>query len=135
MTLCLTGVYVIMIDLQKSFSKKLKQWGYNVLLQRKTLNGNYENTLEQVTTRSVFPGGMTNARSAQEETEGIAVNSNVIYYFESSVNPGEGDRIYEMIPNIANKYTIYVIDTSSPMRGKGGKIVFWTVGATREKQV
>lgn len=124
-----------MIDLQKSFAKKLKQWGYNVLLQRKTLNGNYENTLEQVTTRSVFPGGMINARSTEEETEGIAVNSNVIYYFESLVNPGEGDRIYEMIPNIANKYTIYVIDTSSPMRGKGGKIVFWTVGATREKQV
>jgi hypothetical protein len=124
-----------MIDLQKSFAKKLKQWGYNVLLQRKTLNGNYENTLEQVTTRSVFPGGMMNARSAQEETEGIAVNSNIIYYFESLVNPGEGDRIYEMIPNIANKYTIYVIDTSSPMRGKGGKIVFWTVGASREKQV
>ena len=124
-----------MIDIQKSFAKKLKQWGYNVLLQRKTLNGNYENTLEQVTTRSVFPGGMMNARSAQEETEGIAVNSNIIYYFESLVNPGEGDRIYEMIPNIANKYTIYVIDTSSPMRGKGGKIVFWTVGASREKQV
>jgi len=124
-----------MIDLQKSFAKKLKQWGYNVLLQRKTLNGNYENTLEQVTTRSVFPGGMINSRSTEEETEGIAVNSNVIYYFESSVNPGEGDRIYEEMPNSPDPYIIYVIDTSSPMRGKGGKIVFWIVGATREKRV
>lgn len=124
-----------MIDLQKSFAKKLKQWGYNVLLQRKNHNGNYENTLEQVTTRSVFPGGMINARSTEEETEGIAVNSNVTYYFESSVNPGEGDRIYEKMPSTDGKYTLYVIDTSSPMRGKGGKIVFWTVGATREKKV
>jgi hypothetical protein len=124
-----------MIDLEKSFSRKLKQWGYNILLQRKLENGNYKDTLEQVTTRSVFPGGMNNARSTQEEDEGVATNSNVTYYFEASVNPGEGDRIYEMIPNVSGKYTIYVIDTSSPMRGRGGKIVFWTVGATKEKQV
>jgi hypothetical protein len=124
-----------MIDLEKSFSRKLKQWGYNILLQRKLENGNYKDTLEQVTTRSVFPGGMNNARSTQEEDEGVVTNSNVIYYFEASVNPGEGDRIYEMIPNVSGKYTIYVIDTSSPMRGRGGKIVFWTVGATKEKQV
>lgn len=124
-----------MIDLEKSFSRKLKQWGYNILLQRKLENGNYKDTLEQVTTRSVFPGGMNNARSTQEEDEGVVTNSNAIYYFEASVNPGEGDRIYEMIPNVSGKYTIYVIDTSSPMRGRGGKIVFWTVGATKEKQV
>ena len=113
----------------------LKKWGYDVFIQRKKANGNYEDNLQQVTTRSVFPKGRFLAKSASEEDEGITVNSDVVYYFEGSVNPGEGDRIYEMIPNPTSKHTIYVIDTSAPIRGKGGKIVYWTVGATREKQV
>jgi hypothetical protein len=124
-----------MINLEKSFMSILKKWGYDVFIQRKKANGNYEDNLQQVTTRSVFPKGRFEAKSADEESEGIVVNSDVVYYFEASVNPGEGDRIYEMIPNVASKYTIYVIDTSAPIRGKGGKIVYWTVGATREKQV
>jgi len=124
-----------MISLELTFNKILKQWGHNVLIQRKMVNGNYKETLEQVTTRSVLPGGLTNAKATLEELEGLTVSSNTTYYFQSSVNPGEGDRIYEMFPTAGNKYTMYVIDTSSPMRGKGGKIVYWITGATREKQV
>ena len=124
-----------MINLEKSFMSILKKWGYDVFIQRKKANGNYEDNLQQVTTRSVFPKGRFEAKSATEEDEGITVNSDVVYYFEGSVNPGEGDRIYEMIPNAASKHTIYVIDTSAPIRGKGGKIIYWTVGATREIQV
>lgn len=124
-----------MIDLEKSFLNILKKWGYDVFLQRKKANGNYEENLQQVTTRSVFQKGRFLAKAANEDEEGINVNSDVVYYFEGSVNPGEGDRIYEMIPNVSNKYTIYSIDTSAPIRGKGGKIIYWTVGATKEKQV
>lgn len=124
-----------MISLELTFKKLLQQWGYNVFIQRKMANGNYKETLEQVTTRSVFPGGLTNAKAMQEEQEGMALSSSTIYYFESSVNPGEGDRIYESFPTLGNKNTIYVIDTSSPMRGKNGKIIYWVTGATREKQV
>ncbi len=124
-----------MINLEKSFLNILKKWGYDVFLQRKKANGNYEQNLQQVTTRSVYQRGRFLSKAAEENEEGINVNSDVVYYFESSVNPGEGDRIYEMIPNVSDKYTIYSIDTSSPIRGKGGKIIYWIVGATREKQV
>ena len=131
----LRGACVAMIDLEKTFLNLLKKWGYDVLLQRKKANGNYEENLQLVTTRSVNQRGRFLAKATDEDDEGINVNSDIVYYFESLVNPGEGDRIYEMIPNIANKYTIYSIDTSSPIRGKGGKIIYWTVGATKEKQV
>lgn len=135
MTQCPRGAYIIMINLEKSFLNILKKWGYDVFIQRKKPNGNYEENLQKVTTRSVFPRGRFLAKETDEEPEGILTNSDVVYYFEGSVNPGEGDRIYEMIPNASSKYTIYLIDTSAPIRGKGGKIIYWTVGATREKQV
>jgi hypothetical protein len=124
-----------MINLEKTFRGILKEWGYDVYIQRKLFNGNYSDSLERVTTRSVFPNGKVNSQSKQEEDEGIVTNSDIVYYFESEVNPQEGDRIYEKLPNAYGKQTIYTIDTASPMRGRMGKIVFWTVGATRDKQV
>jgi hypothetical protein len=124
-----------MINLERSFKKILKDWGHDVYIQRMMPNGNYRDTLERVTTRNVFPSGSTNSKSAQEQMEGIAVNSEVVYYFESEINPQEGDRIYENLPNAFGKQTIYLVDTCSPRRGRNGKIVFWVVGATKEKQV
>jgi hypothetical protein len=124
-----------MINLEKTFKKILQNWGYDVYIQRIIANGNYKETLERVTTRSVFPGGVINSRSSNEDEEGINVTSDITYYFESAINPKEGDRIYENLPNDFEKQTIYVIDTCSPMRGKGGKITYWIAGASREKQV
>lgn len=124
-----------MINLEKSFQKLLRDWGYDVYIQRKMANGNYSNQLERVTTRSVFQNGRINTQAKQEQQEGIEINSEVVYYFESNINPQEGDRIYETLPNAYSKQTIYVIDTASPNRGRMGKISFWTVGASKEKQV
>jgi hypothetical protein len=124
-----------MINLERSFKKILKEWGHDVYIQRIMPNNNYRDTIERVTTRNVFSSGITNAKSAQEQIEGIAVNSEVVYYFEAEINPQEGDRIYESLPNAFSKQTIYLIDTCSPRRGKNGKIIFWVVGATKEKQV
>lgn len=124
-----------MINLERSFKKILKEWGHDVYIQRIMPNNNYRDTLERVTTRNVFSSGITNAKSSQEQIEGIAVNSEVVYYFEAEINPQEGDRIYESLPNTFSKQTIYLIDTCSPRRGKNGKIIFWVVGATKEKQV
>jgi hypothetical protein len=124
-----------MISLDKTFKKILQEWGYDVYIQRKLFNGNYSDSLERVTTRSVFPNGKINSQSKQEEDEGIIINSDIVYYFEAEVNPQEGDRVYEQLPNAHGRQTIYVIDTASPMRGRMGKITFWTVGATRDKQV
>lgn len=122
-----------MINLEKTFKKILSDWGHDVYIQRIMPNGNYKDNLERVTTRNVYPSGITNAGLAQELEEGLSVNSEVVYFFESIVNPKEGDRIYEKLPNNMDRQTIYTIDTCSPRRGRGGKIVFWAVGATKEK--
>lgn len=122
-----------MINLEKVFKKTLSSWGHDVYIQRIMANGNYKDTLERVTTRNVYPSGSINAKLGQELEEGLAVNSEVVYFFESEVNPKEGDRIYEKLPNNMDKQTIYLIDACSPRRGRGGKIVFWAVGATKEK--
>lgn len=124
-----------MINIEKTFAKILREWGYDVYLQRKLANGNYSSQLERVTTRSVFQNGRQNTQAKQEQDEGVEINSEVVYYFEADVNPQEGDRIYEMLPNSHQKQTIYVIDTASPLRGRLGRISYWSVGATREKQV
>jgi hypothetical protein len=123
-----------MISLERTFKRILSNWGHDVYIQRIMPNGNYRDSLERVTTRNVYQSGLTNAKLAQELDEGIASNSEVVYFFESSVNPKEGDRIYEKLPNTFGKQTIYTIDACSPRRGRGGKIVFWTVGATKEKK-
>jgi hypothetical protein len=122
-----------MINLEKTFKKILSSWGHDVYIQRIMANGNYKDSLERVTTRNIYTSGATNAKLAQELDEGISVNSEVVYFFEASVNPKEGDRIYEKLPNNFNQQTIYVIDACSPRRGRGGKIVFWAVGATKEE--
>jgi hypothetical protein len=122
-----------MINLEKVFKKTLSNWGHDVYIQRIMANGNYRNNLERVTTRNVYPAGTANSKLAQELDEGISVNSEVVYFFEASVNPKEGDRIYEKLPNNFDRQTIYLVDACSPRRGKGGKIVYWTVGATKEK--
>jgi len=124
-----------MINLERSFKSILQKWGHDVYIQRIMSNNNYKDTLERVTTRNVFASGVINAKSSQELIEGIVVNSEVVYYFEAEINPQEGDRIYESTPNALNKQTIYLIDTCSPRRGKNGKIIFWVVGATKEKKV
>jgi len=124
-----------MINLEKVFKKTLSSWGHDVYIQRIMANGNYKNSLEKVTTRNIYAAGNTNAQLSQELEEGIAANSEVVYFFEASVNPKEGDRIYEKLPNNFNQQTIYTIDACSPRRGRGGKIVYWTVGATKEKTI
>jgi hypothetical protein len=65
----------------------------------------------------------------QERPQGLAVSSEVIYYFEHDANPKSGDRIYEDLPNGEE---VFLIDFAAPARGRGGKISFWTAGATRE---
>ena len=122
-----------MINLEKVFKKTLSNWGHDVYIQRIMANGNYRNNLERVTTRNIYPAGTANANLSQELEEGIAANSEVVYFFEALVNPKEGDRIYEKLPNNFDRQTIYLVDACSPRRGKGGKIVYWTVGATKEK--
>jgi hypothetical protein len=66
----------------------------------------------------------------QEKTQGLTVSSEVIYYLQDFVNPKSGDRIYEELPT-GNE--IFKIDFAAPIRGRGGKIVYWIAGATKEE--
>jgi len=123
-----------MTDLKKTFRKIVKEWGHDVILQRKLSNGNFSTKYEQYTTRHVGQTGTMNASSAEENIEGISYNYDIVYYFEAEVNPKIGDRIRESVGfSPSRNYGTYLIDGVTPVRGRMGKIVYWIVGATRER--
>lgn len=134
MTLCQEEDLRTMIDAKRTFKKILREWGHDVHIQRVLTNGNHSNQFERITTRQVGQSGITNSLAKSELEEGIYTKYDAVYYFEDEVNPKEGDRIYENFSLKKSKnYTMFVIDTATPVRGRLGKIVYWVVGATREK--
>lgn len=123
-----------MIDAKVSFRKIMREWGHDVHLQKILPNGNHSNKFEKVTTRHANQSGITNTIAVQEQPDGLVTKYDAVYYFEAEINPKEGDRIYENYSMKASKnYTMFKVDAVSAVRGKFGKIVFWTVGASREK--
>lgn len=123
-----------MINVKKTINKVLKEWGHDVYIQRVLSNGNFSEKFERVTVRSVGQSGMANTRAREELDEGIVTSYDAVYYMDFSAKPKEGDRIYENYSSKADKkYTIFLIDTVTPVRGRFGNIEFWTIGATREK--
>lgn len=134
MTRCLREASEVMIDAKKSFNRILRQWGHDVYVQRILPNGNHCDHFERVTTRQVGQSGMTNANSSTETQEGLLTNYDAVYYFEENIFPKEGDRIYENYSFKSSKnYTMFSIAAVTAVRGRFGKINYWTVGATREK--
>jgi hypothetical protein len=67
----------------------------------------------------------------QEKPLGLTVNSEILYYFQDTASVNSGDRIYEDYPS---GQEIFLVDFSAPIRGRGGKIVYWIAGATRESE-
>lgn len=122
-----------MIDAKRAFLKILREWGHDVYIQRRLPDGKYSDRLERVTTRHVGQSGMVNAGSMDVHEEGLEAKFDAVYYFEDTVRPKQGDRIYEDYSSRRKDYTIFVIENATPMRGRLGKVVFWTVGAKREK--
>jgi hypothetical protein len=119
-----------MIDLVKTFRATLKQWGHDILLQRR-LNEDmlYSARMEKTTVRSYNAQLNNQTNALAENIEGLTINSEMIYFFDSLANPKSGDRIYEEYPT---GLQIFLIDQSTPIKGRLGKIVYWVVGATRE---
>jgi len=120
-----------MIDPKRTVRHLLRNWGHNILLQR-LVDGKcmaYSSRLQRYTVRAFWPGSVGFTNAMQERPQGLAVSSEVIYYFEHDANPKSGDRIYEDLPNGEE---VFLIDFAAPARGRGGKISFWTAGATRE---
>lgn len=125
-----------MIDAAKSFKKILREYGHDILFQRRISDDFlYSDNFERITTRHFYPSSESLAQAQKEDNEGINVNVDAIYYFEASVNPKQGDRIYDDSPANINGPNIFLVDYAAPVRGRLGKIVYWIAGTTREKPV
>jgi len=123
-----------MINTKSIFKNILRQWGHDVLLQRRLSDdGMYSDKFEKVTTRHVTAASRYLASTKEEQIEGLLVGSDRIYYFESSVNPKTGDRLYEESLSNLEDYSLFLIEECYPVRGRSGRIDFWTVGASKEK--
>jgi hypothetical protein len=123
-----------MIDPAKTFKQILRQYGHDVLIQRR-LDDNflYSEKFERVTTRHFFPSDEAMAQIQKEDIEGINTGIDLVYYFESTVNPRQNDRIYEQDPRNTDGANLYLVDFAAPVRGKMGKIVYWIAGVTKER--
>lgn len=127
-----------MADLRKSFDSILVKYGHNVFLQRRINEytdeaPEFKNELERHTTRHMHPSSIGLAKLADEQIAGVAHDSEMVYWFRYDVLPAPGDRIYENIELYPNNLSVFTIDKSIPMRGKGGQIAFWACGVTQEE--
>jgi hypothetical protein len=123
-----------MINPKATFKKILKDWGHDILYQRRLSDDFvYCDTLERITTRNQLPRSSSLMVSLQEQKEGNLTNHDLIYFFESNVNPKSGDRIYEESYDSLEDAIIYLIDLAHPVRGRRGEINFWMVGVTKER--
>lgn len=125
-----------MIDAAKTFRKILREYGHDIIYQRRISDDFlYSENFERITTRHFYPSSEALAQAQKEDSEGVNTNVDVIYYFEEKVYPKQGDRIYEEMPSNVNDPNIFLIDFAAPVRGRLGKIVYWIVGATRERPI
>jgi hypothetical protein len=123
-----------MINPKATFKKILKDWGHDILYQRRLSDDFvYSDTLERITTRNQLPRSSSLMVSLEEQKEGNLTNHDLIYFFESNVNPKSGDRIYEEAYDSLEDAIVYLIDLAHPVRGRRGEINFWMVGVTKER--
>lgn len=117
---------------RKKMDQILGKWGHDVYLQRRLWDdedNKFLNKLEIHTVRHMYPSNRALPRTLEEKVEGLTNTVELLYFFRYNANPGEGDRIYDHDPN---SKTTWLIDWALPMRGRGGQIVYWTTGVTRE---
>lgn len=110
----------------------LRNYGHNVLLQRRTPNDDgWQTRLERHTVRHMEPSARLGLIQ-QEQDEGIVRDVDIVYYFRPGAMPREGDRIYERDSRYPSGQTTWIIDWALPLRGEDGRIEFWAAGTTRE---
>lgn len=125
-------------DLRKDFDSVMQKYGHDIILQRR-INSytaerpEYAANLEMHTVRHMYGSSTGLPNIASEELEGIVHDSDMVYYMRWDSNPKSGDRIYENIDLYPNNLMLYLIDFSVPMRYIGGRIEYWTVGASQEE--
>ena len=131
--------------LEAALHNVLRNWGHDVLLQRRTPDGrDWTTALERHTVRHRYPANRGLPQIMQEREEGIVHTVDMLYYFRREAHPREGDRIYELDERFTGRgrcadielndpgQTTWLIDYAVPMRGRNGIIVYYIAGVTRE---
>lgn len=122
-----------MINAKRMFQKVLREWGYDILLQRRLSDDFvYSDQLERHTVRSTYPRTLALASGKMEVPEGVITSSEYVYYFQDYVNPKPGDRIYEESLSSLDNIKMLVIDDTYAVRGRYGEVTYWIAGATKE---
>lgn len=130
------------LDLVKYFNKIMQGWGHDIYLQRKIFgvshgvygdapNHAMEKKLYRFTVRHMYARKASLERIADSFPEGIVRDVDILYFFPGEANPKDGDRIYDNDVRYDGGET-FLIDWALPMRGHGGKVVYWVAGVTRE---
>ena len=138
-----------MKDLRTVFSQLVREWGVDVLLQRRiyrTGEGIYSQPepdpndqrywspqLERYTVRTTFAGRKLSLSDTMEaRPEGWIHTIPILFYFPWDASPAEGDRIYLQNERFPNKLTTFIVTYASAEYGRFGKIAFFTCGTIRE---
>ena len=138
-----------MKDLRIVFNHIIKEWGTNVLLQRRihrTGEGLYSQTLpdpndqrywspklEKHTVRIAFAGRKLSLSDTMEaRPEGWIHTIPILFYFSHDAKPAESDRIYVQDDRFPNNLTTFIVTYAQAEYGRYGKIAFYEVGTIRE---
>lgn len=127
------------MNLRNVVDQLLKQWGHDILLQRRVNPWTEERAvftrqLERHTTRKMHSSSTYLASLRDEQFEGVLADLDLVYWFRWDVNPTQGDRIYDNITNgVPENQEIYVIDKAVPLKGHHGRVEFWACGCTQKK--
>lgn len=136
------------------FNKILKDWGTDVLLQRRIyaegqglyslpsatpgVNKNesyYSNKLERWTVRYTFAARKTGLSATLEgRQEGLTTEVPLVFYFQSEAQVREEDRIYMKDPRFDNQMTIWLVAYSEEVQGWHGSPVYHEVGCRRSDE-
>jgi len=124
-----------MPDLRKKMHSILKRYGHDIYLQRRindytSETPEYETKLSKHTVRRSYVKKLGSV--TQEDPEGITHDFDMMFYFESTANPQEGDRIYDDIEKTPGEMSTWLIDIALPMRFRNGRVEYWAVGVSRE---
>jgi hypothetical protein len=140
------------MDPRADFEYILRVFGHDVYLQRRlddeSAIGQYRQVrwsdrLEKHTIREMNSSSMNMAGLVQERAEGVETEYDRVYWFKWDVNPDQGDRIYDGIPetyidnagqkNVRINGQTYTIDLAYPFRGEGGRVEYWACGVSKEE--
>jgi hypothetical protein len=123
----------------QDFDMIIQQYGHDILLQKRVQDQDldcvqFESKMERHTVRHMLPATRGLPTFMQEKMEGIVSTSERLYFFRKGAYPYSGDRIYEYDDAETRVgQSTWIIDEAVPMRGTGGHVVYWIVGATQER--